>query len=274
MDKYTEQFADFLNGYDNSIERECLMTLLNNHGLSSKEFVQIADIGCGTGRSILTLLQLFPSADIVGIDCKPESIRYSTNHNYSEKVSLYTKDAFLFLKEIENKNKFDLLLFSWSLFDIVSSYCNKLKSKKIREVLGLAKHCLKDNGCIIVTQPTKGGIFEKLLSVFMPESDDDYFITYQSLIDNGFLGPSNALPSEDDPFAIWSNFICSRSQLISGIEAIVKLETGESIAQSDIDREVESFLSSYNFDEDIYKLSDCVGLYFWNKNLQSKTNNL
>lgn len=263
MNNYVKLNSDWVSHYDSTDEINKIKVLTKKLGFSTTDVLLIADIGCGNGRSTKWISRLFPNALIYAIDIMKDSLTYARKVNQASNIKYIHKNAFDFFNDASCCNKYDLIFFSWSLFDMISEYTSNDKIQKLDELITAAKKTLSSRGYIIVLQPTKGGDFEKLLSKFMPESDDDYYITHNYLISNNFHGPSTPFPNKDAPDAIWSNFICNRLQLFYGIESIVMLETGRLITNKEFDTKVNSFLYQSSKDkEDLLYLSDCVNIYY------------
>lgn len=265
MNDYVKLNSDWLNHYDNTRELDKIIMLTSSLGFSNENKMLIADIGCGNGRLTKCISKLFCNSSIYAIDIKKESLELAREANNDLNIEYICMDAFAFF----NNNfhiKFDLIFFSWSLFDMVSVFEQCEKEKKLKELISSIEKSLKKEGYIIVLQPTKGGTFEKLLSKFMPESDKDYFVTHRYLISNGFHGPNTPFPKKDDGQAIWSNFICDKFQLFYGITSIVMLETGRLITREEFDIIFNNFTYEFNIDKDnLFCLSDCVSVYYLSK---------
>ncbi len=262
MNKYVKLNSDWLSHYDNTNEINKIMMLTNKLGFHNENSMQIADVGCGNGRLTKCISQMFCQSSIYAIDNKKENLDLAKKLNKDLNVEYICADAFDFFKS-HFQFELDIIFFSWSLFDIVSMFNQTEKGKKLKELISSAKKCLKRKGYIIVLQPTKGGVFEKLLSKFMPGSDEDYFITHNFMINNGFYGPSTSFPEKDNCQAIWSNFVCNRSELFDGITSIVMLETGRLITKEEFDFNLNRFIGEYNVEKNnLIYLSDCVSIYY------------
>lgn len=262
MDEYVKLNSDWLSHYDNTSEVNKIMLLTSKLGFFNKEAMQIADVGCGNGRFTKCISKLFYKSSIYAIDNKKENLDLAKKNINDFNVEYICADAFDFFKNNMQLN-LDIIFFSWSLFDMVSIFNQTEKEKKLKELISSAKKSLKRKGYIIVLQPTKGGVFEKLLSKFMPGSDEDYFITHKFLINNGFYGPNTPFPEKDNYQAIWSNFICDSSELFDGIKSIVMLETGRLITKEEFDIKFNSFMCEYSVEKNnLLYLSDCVSIYY------------
>lgn len=263
MNKFVENNATWLSFYDMSVERTKLQELIQFLQIDNTKRLLILDVGCGNGRSVTWIRSLFPRSQITAIDIDEDSINYANEHCSYNSVSYLCIDAFKYFKLSRNA-QFDIVFFSWSLFDMVSTYDQCNKEEKLVELIELAKESLHCNGHIIITQPTKGGNFEKLLSLFMPGSDLDYFLTHYVLIKKNFHGPDTPFPNRFATNTIWSNFICDHEQLYNGIESVLMLETGQQLNRSTFNTLINKFCSKYCVKSDgLYKLSDCVSIYYF-----------
>ena len=262
MNKYVKLNSDWLSHYDNTSEINKIMMLTNKLGFPRENSMRIADVGCGNGRLTKCISQLFCQSSIYAIDNKKENLDLAKKINKDLNVEYICADAFDFFKN-NFQFELDIIFFTWSLFDMVSIFNQTEKEEKLKELISSAKQSLKRKGYIIVLQPTKGGVFEKLLSKFMPGSDEDYFITHKFLINNGFYGPSTPFPEKDNCHAIWSNFVCNSSELFDGITSIVMLETGRLITKDEFDFNLNRFMREYNIEKNnLLYLSDCVSVYY------------
>jgi hypothetical protein len=193
-----------------------------------------------------------------------ENIQYTKSNINIPNVEYFSIDAFEFFRK---KNEFNIALFSWSLFDMVSDIERKRKVIELNNLLQNVLLNIVSGGIIIVLQPTKGGTFEKLLSKFMPSSDDDYHITHNFLQNFGFNGPQSAIPNKDEPLAIWSRFnYKDEEQLFRGISSVLNLEankvlTYDSFCELLNEFKIENGLSS----EQRIELTDCVNMYYFIK---------
>lgn len=159
--------------------------------------------------------------------------------------------------------KYDLVFFIWSLFDIVSGLNKADKNKKLDLLLSRVSSCISKNGHVIVLQPTKGGDFEKLLSFFMPNSEEDYLFIHEYLVKKGFNGSKKPFPSIDNPDAIWSNFMCNQEELFSGVSSILMLEANQILTKEKFIDAFEEFALTHSIEKkDCFCLSDCVNLYY------------
>lgn len=262
MNEYVKMNSDWLSHYDNTSEVNKIRLLISELGILNNDAMQIADVGCGNGRFTKCISKLFYQSSIYAIDNKKENLGLAKKINKDLNVEYIYADAFDFFKNYM-QIELDIIFFSWSLFDMVSIFNQIEKEKKLKELISSAKKSLKRKGYIIVLQPTKGGVFEKLLSKFMPGSDEDYFITHKFLINNGFYGPNTPFPEKDNCQAIWSNFVCDSSELFDGITSIVMLETGRLITKEEFDTNFNSFMREYNVEKNnLLYLSDCVNVYY------------
>lgn len=268
MNKYIEFNAKWLKCYDTSVEKDKIYCLLKTLYPETYGIKNIIDIGCGNGRFTVLLSKMFPQSIITGIDINGEIIEYAKAVNMLDNINYIKCDAFDFFNDNTDAIKYDLVFFSWSLFDMVSSFNQEEKYNQLDILIEKIKRKMSLNASIIVTQPTKGGSFERLLSEFMPNSDEDYYITHKYLIDAGFLGPCEAVPSINEPLTIWSNFKSSVEELYSGVSSIIMLETRQKLKKKQFNRVFERFIESCIINNNI-ELSDCVNIYYWIQKLEN-----
>ena len=269
MKDYITNNAKWVRLYDVEAETKTVKRILEKMN-KIDSIKSILDVGCGSGRSIDLINHIFDtSTAIVGIDKQEANVRYCKSLNF-DNTQVYWVDAFDYLAENENSNRFDLILFSWSFFDMVNEPQEDKKVKLLRTLIYQAKECLTHNGLIIVLQPTKGGLFEQFLSLFMPGSGDDYLLIHRTLIELGFKGAKTAFPKQSDVFAIWSRFIFDNiDDLYCGVESILYLEQRRTL-------NYETFLLTWNNFIDKHReivptndqlsLTDCVNLYYMERN--------
>lgn len=262
MNTYVKFNSDWLSHYDNTSEINKIKMLTSQLGFSNEDKMLIADVGCGNGRLTKCISKMFCNSFICAIDIMRENLEYAKEFNNDSNVEYICVDAFDFFRD-NSHLKFDLIFFGWSLFDTVSIFQQSEKEKRLEELISYAKNSLNNKGYIIVLQPTKGGDFEKLLSKFLPDSDEDYYITHKCLIKNGFYGPNTPFPEKDNIDAVWSNFLCDELQLFYGITSIVMLETDRLITKEEFNENLNVFLCEYNIDRNkFFCLSDCVSIYY------------
>jgi len=266
MNKYVKNNAEWVRLYDNTVEIEKVEELVKKLNISKLQNLNIIDVGCGNGRSTKWLHEMFPNSRITAIDISQENIMYAKKKNELRNVHYIQADAFDFFSAPLVKEQYDLVFFCWSLFDMVSNYEQSEKTGKLTELITSVKKKLNVNGHIVVLQPTKGGDFEKLLSKFMPGSDDDYLLTHNFLKNSHFQGAETPFPEKNTTDAIWSKFFCNRDQLYQGVTAIIMLETGENLDRVEFDNKFDKFLLEHELWKDgCYSLSDCVNLYYVSK---------
>lgn len=228
--------------------------------------LSVVDVGCGNGRSIELLKKILNNkSKIIGIDIQQENIKYCNYKLQDNRLKLEWINAIDFFSLKENESRFDLILFSWSLFDMFNESDTSVKYHKLSSLLDIAKKCLRKEGFIIVLQPTKGGLFEQLLSKFLPGSDDDYKLVHNFLLDKNFRGAKNAFPKVNDQWAIWSEFKYSTIEdVYRGIASILYLEQRELLTQKQFYVVWEEFCKEHGqYLGANLKLTDCVNLYYW-----------
>jgi len=257
--------AIWVRRYNIANELKALAELVTKLHLHDKDLT-VVDVGCGNGRSIELLMKVLDKkSDIIGIDTQKENIEYCNSSYTGNELELKWINAFDFFSLKENESRFDMVLFSWSLFDMVDESEPSIKYGKLSSLINLAKKCLKKEGSIIVLQPTKGGLFEQLLSKFMPDSDVDYKLVHNFLLDNNFRGAKNAFPKVNDSWAIWSEFKYSTIEdIYRGVASILYLEQRELLTQKQFYVIWEEFCKEHgHFPGENLKLTDCVNLYYW-----------
>lgn len=250
--------------YDRSSERIKLKELFScNNFLDGKE-ISIVDIGCGNGRSTTLLLEIFGNnAKILGIDKYLENIYLAKEKIKTQNAKFLNIDAYDFFGKKESEAKFNVAFFSWSLFDMSNESDFQEKKKNLNKLIQLVKRSLSTNGMIVVLQPTKGGIFEQLLSEFLPGSDADYKLVHNFLIEAGFSGGTSPFPDMNDPWAIWSKFnYNTKEDIYCGVASIVFLEQGNILSQESFEKILDEFLCKHGFCIDDLELTDCVNLYY------------
>lgn len=250
--------------YDNTEEIFQLKKLFKTLKINNESKLKIADIGCGSGRSVKTLLTVFPdNSEIIAIDKNMQSIICANNSIKKDNVVFNHLNAFSFFSDPKNKNAFDIIYFSWSFFDMPNETDILKKENQLYELLILTKSCLKKNGCIVVLQPTKGGTFEKLLSKFMPNSDADYELVHNFLINNHFIGAKSSFPGLKDEWTIWSNFEYTNiNDVYLGVASVLYLEQSRVLTMEHFRYVFNEFLKELDLRKDKMILSDCVNLYY------------
>jgi SAM-dependent methyltransferase len=254
--------AKWITHYNGEPEQVRLRQICKHFG----DVITCVDIGCGNGRSAKVLRQLYPDASIISFDKLPENIDYASKSVRDANTEFITADAFGFFRDATD-TKYDLALFSWSLFDMSNEPDFGEREKQLALLLSMVKSCLSEHGAILVLQPSKGGSFEKLLSKFNPGSDDDYTLVHRFLLKQGFVGPKDIFPSKNDPLAIWSCFSYgSEDDVYYGIASIEKLEINEDLSREKFKSIFDEYLSENSLDADYpMNFSDCVNIYYYIK---------
>lgn len=265
MEKSIQDNAEWLSRYDNRQEILQLTNLEVVHNLQDKQNINVIDIGCGNGRSIKLVHQLFPFATIRAVDRIKENIEYAQEHLSVINANMVCSNIFDYL--LSDVYSYDLALFSWSFFDMVNIDDHVEKTKELELLLNYVLDHLNYGGVILVLQPTKGGMFEKLLSLFIPTSDEDYLFTHHFLLSHGFVGPKDSMPDKSESLAIWSEFLCFEDDdLFRGISSILKLETGKILTRHKFNSIMKEFRKIYELtDGRPFALSDCVNIYYKKK---------
>ena len=91
---------------------------------------RILEIGCGTGKNLLTLHKIFPQATIEGLDLSADMLNIARKKTASagEFIRLTHQIYDAALSQSANRNTFDLLLFSYSLSMINPGFEDVLQS--------------------------------------------------------------------------------------------------------------------------------------------------
>jgi SAM-dependent methyltransferase len=256
--------VEWLSVYDTSVEERKLKKLLTSCGFTANNELNVVDIGCGNGRSIYLIKNCLNYNTITAIDKYNENIQYARDNINIPNVVYFSNDAFEFFKK---KHEFSVVLFSWSLFDMVSDIKKKNKEKELNNLLERVLLSMTPGGIIIVLQPTKGGTFEKLLTKFISSSDDDYFITHNFLCKFGFNGPQSAIPDKDGPLVIWSRFnYKDEGQLFRGISSVLDLEMNEDLSYEKFFKLLTEFKTENGLSAgQRIELTDCVNMYYFIK---------
>jgi S-adenosylmethionine-diacylgycerolhomoserine-N-methlytransferase len=99
---------------------------------------KILDLGCGTGKHLLALAELFPEAKITGVDTSKEMLKKaSPKIQQTDQIELINSDIESFLSK---SKKFDLILCSYSL----SMFDNKYG------YLEWIRNSLSDSGIVVI----------------------------------------------------------------------------------------------------------------------------
>lgn len=267
MKTYIEKNSKWLGNYDNAKE----LFRLNNLDFiidfkNEKRLIHIADVGCGNGRSIKLIRSIFSNCSILAIDKIKDNCDYVNSTCSSELLEIIHCDAVDFFAN-DNSTLFDIVLFSWSFFDMLFEEDIDKRTIRFEAFLNDVKKHLNDSGYILIMQPTKGGSFEKLLTLFMPSSDEVYYFTHSFLKTHGFCGPESIVPDKNDRLSIWSSFrYANENDLFDGISSIVYLETGRKLSKKEFNKIIMQFRTEngIGLNESI-PLTDCVNIYYWKK---------
>jgi SAM-dependent methyltransferase len=268
--KLITENANWLKTYDGSRELEAISMLPVVQRLQGKNGVNIVDIGCGNGRSLKLLNTLFPYAHITAIDKIEENIQYAKKYIAINDIEYTVCDAIEYFSSNYDKI-FDLAFFSWSFFDMISEPNQSDKEKMLKSFLDDVVNHLDKDGAIIVLQPTKGGTFEKLLSLFIPSSDDVYAFTHSFLKSYGFIGPESIIPLWNEPLGIWSEFkYHNDDELFHGIASVLSLEVDEVLPWEKYHEKVLTFRKENKLSRnELLTLSDCVNIYYLHKGVDN-----
>lgn len=119
-----------------------LINLILESGFVDSSFtdspISILDVGCGTGNSTSKICQLFPNANVCGIDLSPKMIE--TARNSFSGISFLTGDGENLLSYF-SPNTFDLIIYTASIFMMPDQ----------EKSLSQARELLKPNGVVAVS---------------------------------------------------------------------------------------------------------------------------
>lgn len=266
MNKYIIDNAKWLTHYNNVEELNKLKSLPFIKRLQKKKRTVVADVGCGNGRSIRSIRSVLPGSSIVAIDIIADNITYLENYENITNVEPIVADAKEYFHG-EQLPEFDLVLFSWSFFDMSNTENETEKILSLEVMITDIKKHLKKDGYILVLQPTKGGSFEKILSLFIPGSDESYQFTHDFFKSHGFIGPNSTQPSVMDQLAIWSCFEYKEDrELYEGIASVLYLERGDQLSYEKYKSIMKEYKKMYGIENDApLSLTDCVNIYYCGK---------
>lgn len=117
--------------------RNAIVRQANRHMMMPQ---RILEIGCGTGKNLVTLAERFPKAQIMGLDLSRDMLDRARKKvkGYGPRVGLLHRS---YTAPVAMKSKFDLIVLSYSLSMINPGY---------DEVLRLCREDLSDRGLIVV----------------------------------------------------------------------------------------------------------------------------
>ncbi len=104
---------------------------------------RVLDVGCGTGRVVLTLAKAFPQATIVGVDPDRESIRQANAAANAERLGARVRFLVRNTGELDSEDTFDLI----TACDCVHDF--PAPDKTLKEIRAL----LKLDGVLLVIEP-------------------------------------------------------------------------------------------------------------------------
>lgn len=134
--------AEWVNRYDNTIEIKKASSLINKLGFSKQDEINIADVGCGSGRSTKWIKPILYNSTIDAIDLNQDCIEYAKDL-HGEDANFISADAFDYFKyQIGDNKKYNLIFFVWSLFDMVDGLDRESKSMRLDILLTSVKNAL------------------------------------------------------------------------------------------------------------------------------------
>lgn len=126
--------------------------------LSTLQFSNVLDVGCGTGEILSAIRKLYPTISLQGIDISQEMLKQAENKNI-DNVKLYLGDA----EHLSFENdKFDVLICT----DSFHHYPNPKKA--IEEFYRV----LKKNGYLLLADFVKPFPVRQLMNIFIPFSNE------------------------------------------------------------------------------------------------------
>ena len=173
---YDTQVEILFNGSANAIRRQALPQLHEIFAGRDQRKLKVIDIGCGTGRFIDALKQVWPKLPVLGIDMSEAYLRHATRHlrRYS-RVNLSVAKA----ESLPVANDSQDALISIFLF-------HELPPKVRRAVLHECARVLKPGGRLVLVDSLQRGDrpdYDGLLQLF-PESYHEPY--YRSYLDEDF----------------------------------------------------------------------------------------
>lgn len=126
--------------------------------LSTLQFSNVLDVGCGTGEILSAIRKLYPTISLQGIDISQEMLKQAENKKI-DNVKLYLGDA----EHLSFENdKFDVLICT----DSFHHYPNPKKA--IEEFYRV----LKKNGYLLLADFVKPFPVRQLMNIFIPFSNE------------------------------------------------------------------------------------------------------
>ena len=165
-DPVQKEYSQIANRYDRRWSfyvNTTIQKTLDRLEIASKE--RILDLGCGTGTLIEHLLQMFPEAEVVGIDVSEEMLKVA-KQKLSESVELKLGSA-------------DNLPFPNNSFDVIVSTSVFHYFRDPIRVLQEVKRVLKPYGRLVITDWCHDYLTCRIYDFFMRCFDRAHFHTYQ-----------------------------------------------------------------------------------------------
>lgn len=126
--------------------------------LSTLQFPNVLDVGCGTGEILSAIRKLYPTISLQGIDISQEMLKQAENKKI-DNVKLYLGDA----EHLSFENdKFDVLICT----DSFHHYPNPKKA------IGEFYRVLKKNGYLLLADFVKPFPVRQLMNIFIPFSNE------------------------------------------------------------------------------------------------------
>jgi ubiquinone/menaquinone biosynthesis C-methylase UbiE len=173
---YDTQVEILFNGSANAIRRQALPQLHEVFAGRDQRKLKVIDIGCGTGRFIEALKQVWPKLPVLGIDMSEAYLRHAMRYlRHRSRVNLSVAKA----ERLPVTNESQDALISIFLF-------HELPPKVRRVVLRECARVLKPGGRLVLVdslQPGDRPDYDGLLELFPQSYHEPY---YRSYLDEDF----------------------------------------------------------------------------------------
>ena len=173
---YDTQVEILFNGSANAIRRQALPQLHEVFAGRDQRKLKVIDVGCGTGRFIDALKQVWPKLPILGIDMSEAYVKHASRHlRRCSRVNLSVAKA----ESLPVANESQDALISIFLF-------HELPPKVRRVVLRECARVLKPGGRLVLVDSLQRGDrpdYDGLLELFPQSYHEPY---YRSYLDEDF----------------------------------------------------------------------------------------
>ncbi len=168
---YDTQVEILFNGSANAIRRQALPQLHEVFAGRDQRKLKLIDIGCGTGRFIDALKQVWPKLPVLGIDMSEAYLRHARRYlRHRSRVNLGVAKA----ESLPVANESQDALISIFLF-------HELPPKVRRVVLRECARVLKPGGRLILVDSLQRGDrpdYDGLLELFPQSYHEPYYLSY------------------------------------------------------------------------------------------------